>query len=178
MIPATGTTRARATWPKLIPTNTNLPIILKTKFKTKRASNKDTPWENFQVNKHNKNSLLSLRQTFSNSRSIKTRKISEDNTATNLLLPNNFRTKTSTILETQCKKRMIIINMIKTLVSSSISKIHSSKTNKTSNKTLSLKERDFKWKSNSQLYYNLFKSNKNITVKSKRTSVQKNKKYK
>jgi hypothetical protein len=99
-ISATETTRARATWPKLIPTNTNLPTILKTNFKTKQASNKDTPWENFQVNKHNKNSLLNLRQTFSSSRSIKTRTISEDNTATNLLLPNNFRTKTLAILET------------------------------------------------------------------------------
>jgi hypothetical protein len=49
-----------------------------TKFKAKQASNKDIQWVNFQVSKHNKNSLISPRQTFKTSQSIKMRTIIED----------------------------------------------------------------------------------------------------
>jgi hypothetical protein len=174
----TETTRDTVTWPKPILININLPTTLITKFKAKQASNKDIQWENFQVNKHNKNSLISPRQTFNTSQSIKMRTIIEDSKKINFPLPNSFRTKTNTTPVTICKKIMIIIsNMIKTIISNSISKI--SKVNRTSNKILrtlmgdsKLKSnlllnlmKDFKLNSMSLLYNNLIKSNKNIMNK-------------
>jgi len=78
MILETETTRDTVTWPKPILININLPTTLITKFKAKQASNKDIQWVNFQVNKHNKNSLISTRQTFNISQSIKMQTIIED----------------------------------------------------------------------------------------------------
>jgi hypothetical protein len=49
-----------------------------TKSKANQASNKDIQLVNFQVSKHNKNSLISPRQTFKTSQSIKMRTIIED----------------------------------------------------------------------------------------------------
>jgi len=84
---------------------------------------------------------------------------------------------------------IIISNMIRTIISNSISKI--SKINRTSNKTLrarmgdsKLKSnqlhnlmKDFKLNSKSHFYNNLIKSNKNIMNKTRIISIKKNKKF-
>ena len=92
----------------------------------------------------------------------------------NLSLPNSFRTKTIIILVKIYKKRMIIINMIKTIISSIISKIQTSRTNRSITKTWSPIMRDSKLKSNSQLFNNQFKSNKNIIGKNRTILTNKN----
>ena len=83
---------------------------------------------------------------------------------------------------------IIISNMIRTIISNSISKI--SKVNRTSNKTLRTLMgdfrlmsnqlhnlmKDFKLNSKSHFYNNLIKSNKNIMNKTRIISIKKNKK--